>query len=145
MAVRALWGDVARSQRERFQIADGELTDAYIAANTKLAKLDESKKVFLYVEYTKGAETDLELRLSLANGDINDNAKLFQDQEVAADGTVTPRTYTLTGSGLYRIPLDVAPSERLLEVAARGVGAGSPYAGAVVELFFGTDNFRKEG
>lgn len=127
------WG---YNQDETFVVSSGSLT-ANFNDNVRLANCPEVIQAFLYVDYIKGSEDALEIRVeeSLVDNDNPGTEMYFQETIVDNDGLATLFVFSLEISGKYRIPIQVGESEDRMRVSVRGVGA-TPFSGEA-SLYFG--------
>lgn len=108
--------------------------------NKKVALLPQVTQVIIYLNYTKGSETRLEVRFRYAHK--FDTPKVFYQESLLDINTqqVTLYVMEITASGPYRIPLPVGVQEDQIEVAVRGIGVPSPTGTATLD--FVTDSFQ---
>ena len=127
------WG---YNQDETFVIASGSLTPNF-GDNIRIANCPTVIQAFLYVDYTKGSESALEVRVeeSFVDDDNPTTELYFQETIVDNAGLVELYTFRFEVTGKYRIPYQIGESEDRLRVAARGVG--TPAFSGTVKLYFG--------
>ena len=127
------WG---YNQDETFNIASGDLTQNY-EDNVRIANCPTVIQFFLYVDYTKGSEDSLEVRMeeSFVDDDNPTTEQYFQETIVDNAGLVELYTFKFTETGKYRIPFQVGESEDRMRVSARGTG--TPAFDGEVKLYFG--------
>lgn len=124
------------NQDETFVISSGSLT-ANFDNNVRIANCPSVIQAFLYIDYTKGSEDSLEIRVeeSLVDDDNPGTEMYFQETIVDNDGLTTLFVFQLKTSGKYRIPIQLGESEDRMRVSVRGTGA-TPYDGNAT-LYFG--------
>jgi len=122
------------NQDETFEVTT--LT-ADFADNIRLANVPYVIQAFLYIMYTQGDETELEIRVEESCVENEDPVTEHYFVETIADnsGYVEPFIFKLTASGNYRIPIQVGEGEDRMRVAVRGGGGAPPYSGTA-KLFF---------
>jgi hypothetical protein len=127
------WG---YDQDETFNIASGGLTLNF-ADNQRIANCPTVIQGFLYIDYTKGNETELQVRLeeSFVDDDNPTTELYFQETIIDNAGLVELYTFKFTESGMYRIPFQLGESEDRIRVSARG--EGTPAFSGEVNLYFG--------
>lgn len=105
--------------------------------NKKIALVDQVQQFILYLDYSKGTETTLEIRLKYAHK--WDTPKKFYQESIMDIGTqiLVPYVFKINASGQYRIPIPVGIQEDQVEVSVRGVGTAS----GTVNLDFTIDQF----
>lgn len=131
MALKGLWGP---DENENFEIlpAGSPLTDNF-DDNAKIANLRQTDTFILYIDYKRGAETRIEIRMrySLLN-DAPPGEDFFEESVVDNDtGQVTPFIHYIDADGKYRLGVPLGIREDRVEISVRGVGAGGPYDGEV--------------
>ena len=121
------------NQDETFVVTT--LTADY-ADNRRLANLPDVIQYFLYIDYTKGSETALEIRVEVSCVEDDNPATEGYYVETIADndGYVEQFIFKLTESDKYRIPLQVGEGEDRVRVAVRGAGT-PPFSGTAVLHF----------
>lgn len=127
------WG---YDQNETFNIASGGLTLNF-EDNLRIANAPTVIQFFLYVDYSKGNETELQIRVeeSFVDDDDPNTEQYFQETIVDNAGLVELYTFRFTETGKYRIPFQLGESEDRVRVSARGEGA--PAFTGEVKLYFG--------
>ena len=127
------WGP---NQNQTFIIPSGSLTSSF-DDNLRLANAPSVIQAFVYIDYTKGNEDALELRLeeSVIDDDNPSTELYFQETIVDNDGLVTLFLFKFEQTGKYRIPFQLGESEDRMRVSARGTGV-PPFTGSV-NLYFG--------
>jgi hypothetical protein len=127
------WG---YNQDQDFIVASGSLT-ANFNDNVRIANCPSVIQAFLYIDYNKGSETSLELKLeeSLVDDDNPGTEMYFQETIADNAGLVNLFVFSFTETGKYRIPIQLGESEDRMRVSVRGTGA-TPYDGAAT-LYFG--------
>lgn len=127
------WG---ANQDQTFDVTSGSLT-ANFNDNVRIADCPSVIQGFLYIDYTKGSEDSLELRLeeSFVDDDNPSTEQYFQETIIDNDGLTTLFVFSFTQSGKYRIPFKLGESEDRIRVSVRGTGA-TPYDGSA-SLYFG--------
>lgn len=127
------WGP---DQDDTFVVAAGSLTDTF-EDNMRVANTPTIIQAFIYIDYTQGNETKLEMRVE--ESPQEDEGVTVEDYfvETIADneGCVTPYIFCFETSGRYRIPFQIGESEDRLRVAVRG--AGTPAFTGSVTLLYG--------
>ena len=107
--------------------------------NEEVALLPQVQQFILYLDYTKGSESSLEIKLEYA---LQWNTpKVFYQESIMDIGSqiVTPYVITISVSGKYRIPLPVGIQEDQIKISVRGVG--SVAAPGSVTLDFTVDKY----
>ena len=127
------WGE---NQNQTFIVPSGSLTINF-ADNLRIANCPSVIQAFIYVDYTKGSEDALEVRLeeSLVDDDNPSTEMYFQETIVDNDGLVTLFVFRFTETGKYRIPFQLGESEDRMRVSVRATGT-PPFSGDVT-LYFG--------
>lgn len=136
MPIAARWG---LKENEEFEIT--ALTSTFDAANSRLANIRQSDVVLIYLDYSKGAEDKLEIKMEYSLcGDAPPNEEFFEECVVSnASGEVTPFRHFFLTTGKYRIALPMALGEDRIRVSVRGVGAA---VDGTAKLYFSTNNPR---
>lgn len=115
------------------------LTAAF-ADNRKVGRLAGGSGVgqmFLYVEYTKGDETNLEIEGRFSSSEDAPPGETFFAEAIASDvGNVGIFRYRLLATENYRIPIQFGKSEDYVQISVRGTGGAGPFTGTAT-LFFG--------
>lgn len=122
---------------QTFIVVSGSLTDDF-ADNVRIAQIPaDAQQTFVYVDYTKGTEDRLEVKIEEARVDdvFNSPTRFFQEVIVDSDGYVAPFVFKFTASGKYRVPLPAGVSEDRIRVSVRGYGL-LPFSGGA-ELLYG--------
>ncbi len=112
---------------------DQVLTGSYVAGN--ILETINYKQVTIYVEYTKGDETSMQVKVETGN----DTTTMYQDTEYTYAGGVdtgVPKVVTYSATGNYRIPLPV--TDKYLKVSVQATG-GTPTGTAMVDAYLGQD------
>lgn len=107
--------------------------------NKRVAVVKQTDNFILYVDYDKGAETEMQVQVSFSMYKDTDSSFARESIVAVSDGIVTPFFYRFTVSGTYRLAIPISPNEVLVEVAARGFG-GVPDGSANFQ--FTTANLR---
>jgi len=102
----------------------GTLTAAFV---TKLAILPQTTQFVLYVDYAKGTENLMEVRVRYSS--IHDGVPNFFDESIMDINSkeVAPFVFKIPATGKVRIPIPVSVQENFAEVGVRAVG---PIGGA---------------
>ena len=136
----ARWGP---NENERFQFGGvNPVPSATFDDTKKSAVIRRTDQVSVLLQYTKGTETGLMLRLDFATPeDHPENASAFFEETSVDLGTglVTLFQPLFTTSGFYRLPLPVVIVERILRVSLKSAGGAWSGTG---ELWFTTGNLR---
>ncbi|MBW2097056.1 MAG: hypothetical protein JRI80_19540 [Deltaproteobacteria bacterium] len=105
------------------KIFDDVLLTSAFAGNEGEFNTLNTQKMALYVEYTKGDETGLEIKLKkmIVDDDTNEYDPSVRD-ETTGIVTLLPN-YKFTVSGLYRVEISGFPKENLAKIAAQYYGA----------------------
>lgn len=142
MARNAQWGE-DKARLERF-IIDGAVQQLSgdFADNEKIALLETTDEIVLFVEYTKGSENLIEIEVAFADRDVGEDV-FFVQQIAAASGTVSDFIYRISGSRNLRLPIPVTVREYKMRVRVRKQG-GPPLGTGVLELFYGTNNLSRK-
>ena len=127
------WG---YNQDETFNVASGGLTPNF-DDNIRIANCPTVIQAFLYVDYTKGSEDALEIRVeeSFVDDDNPTTEQYFQETIVDNAGLVELYTFRFEVTGKYRVPYQIGESEDRLRVSARG--AGTPAFSGEAKIYFG--------
>lgn len=97
----------------------------YTALLTKVANVRDVDETVLYIDYTKGTETGLELRIELSNTqDPSSVSERFYQIGVldTTTGVLVLTTIKIAATGKYRMPLPTLMQEDRLRVAIRDSG-----------------------
>ena len=124
---------------EDFVIGAGDLT-ADFADNTRVGRLAGGSGVgqmFLYVEYEKGDEVELEIEVRFSSSEDAPPGEAFFAETITDDaGAVENFVYKRATSEQFRIPIQFGKSEDYCRISVRGTGGAGPFTGEAI-LFFG--------
>lgn len=115
--------------------ADITLRQAVLATKNR-------RDLLLYVDYTKGSETQLEITTEHSSEDEAGAEMWFTNSTVhldhgANEGLVHVTPLNITASGLYRIPLSILPKEDQMRVTI--APAGTPDANSIINMWLVDD------
>lgn len=90
--------------------------------NKQIALVPQVQQFILYIDYTKGTETSLEIKIEYAPAHT-DPKEFYQEtlMDIQAQ-TVNVYVFKIGASGKFRIPIPVGIQEDQLKVSVRGVG-----------------------
>lgn len=116
-----------------------KLTGSY-ADQFRTTILEKALQLAIYLDYTKGTEAELEMKIEYLAVFQDDTAEIFPECVIdAATKIVTSTSFRFTATGKYRVPVPVFPGELRQVVSLKGnVGAG-PWTGTV-KMSYATDN-----
>lgn len=105
--------------------------------NVRLGNVPDVIQAFVYIDYTKGSETSLEIRIEESMiDDDNPTTELYFGETIADNnGDVEQFVLRLYASGNYRLPLQIGKAEDRIRVAVRG--AGTPPFSGTATLYYG--------
>jgi hypothetical protein len=115
------------------------LTAAF-ADNSKIGRLAGGSGVgqlFLYVDYTKGDEAEMEVEVRFSSAEDAPPGETFFTETIVSDvGSVGVFLFKMSATEKYRIPIQFGKSEDYAQVSVRGTGGAGPFTGTA-NLFFG--------
>jgi len=118
----------------------GSPLTANFADNRRVGRLAGGTGVgqmFLYVEYTKGDETNLEIEGRFSSAEDAPPGETFFSETISSDaGIVALFRYRLSLTENYRIPIQFGKSEDYVQISVKGTGGAGPFTGTA-NLFFG--------
>ena len=101
--------------------SNSQLTSSYVAANE--IALDHHNYLGLYVNYTKGTETSMELKVEVSPDGTN-YAQQVTESLTGSETTVTAHNYTFTASGQYALEIKNLRAKKV-RVSVKGSGTVS--------------------
>jgi len=131
------WGE---NVDQTFEVGVGSPLTANFADNSRVGRLAGGSGVgqmFLYVEYTKGDETAMEIEARFSSAEDAPPGETFFTETIVADtGLVGKFAFSIASTENFRIPLQFGRSEDYVEISVRGTGGAGPFTGTA-NIFFG--------
>jgi hypothetical protein len=125
---------------EDFIVDAGSPLTADFADNSRVGRLAGGSGVgqmFLYVDYTKGDETEMDVDVRFSSAEDAPPGETFFTEVISSDvGALGVFRYRLIATENYRIPIQFGRSEDYAQVSVRGTGGAGPFTGTA-NLFFG--------
>ena len=107
-----------------------------VITSSIVSKCVNSDEIIIYLEYTKGSESQLQLQFSFTDNKIG-NDKFFNDSKHDKDYIVSYRTLYIESSGSFRIPVPSSRSEDNVKLEVNLVGG----QGGEVEIWVIPNNY----
>ena len=105
-------------------IFDGvTLTGAYAGNEAEVAKEFRSG-ISLFISYTKGDETTMEIKIEFSPQSDTEGAEDWYQETSDSGGTITLFERQFTGTGLYKVDVPGTPKEDKIRISVKGTGGG---------------------
>lgn len=108
------------SEYRKYPVRASAITTNAFVAGTVVDMTPEINQMVLYIDFTIGSLTSMEIKVEFSNNDSAYYQESYQSSVTTGVATIVPKSYTFTATGKYRLPIPV--KDRFVKVSTNGTG-----------------------